>query len=252
MQPTIILKRSFNIGSIAVKFNAVTQWQCDSAIKEKADTVWQKKVGDYKAKGITVWDGDTYRLDNLAQVSSVKEEQILLALSIIKYRYVSTYPDFLDYYDAHPESNPHHVSIGAMLKTSDGFWVFGERGKSSTSTTNIDLIGGGLNKSELEINNGADIYRQLLNELHEEAGILPSIISSCEGIGILHSSVSNVLIIAKVQLNVDSSKLKGIFIKRTEDEMQDLVFIEDSKVKEYMKGMTSYRALIPDFLAHSI
>jgi hypothetical protein len=248
MQAYAILKRKFDLDSITVHYNPTSPWQPDPEIRAKSDALWEQKLQKYKEQGIPAWDGDFYRLDNLEQVKNLRpDEPIHLEMSVIKYRYVNTIRDFMDYYDTHPEAWTNYLSVAAMIKTVDNYWVLGLRGKSVHSQK-YDMIGGGMHRNELEINNGADIYRNLLKEFREEAGILPEMVANATGVGLIHSTVSNVLLIAKVELNKTKEELIQIFENRLEDEMQSLVFVKEKDLAEYIQNMPGYAVVIPELL----
>jgi len=69
-----------------------------------------------------------------------------------------------------------------------------------------------------------------------------------EGIGILHSMTSNILIIASVELVLSRQETIVAFQKRGENEMADPIFIPEAKLKSVLREMTSYRPLIVELL----
>jgi 8-oxo-dGTP pyrophosphatase MutT (NUDIX family) len=239
--PRIILKKKFQFSDIRVEIVS-DEWKANPAYDEQVAKAWVEKQELAKKEGATIWDGLYYRVVNVDEIEKIKEP--ILRLGTIYYRYIHTAPLLKESFFANKFEPPFHLSTTAAIRTSDGFYLFGKRSRNGA----IDLIGGGVQKDQLEITNGDDLEKNLLKEMAEEAGIQKSDIKEIEGIGILHSITSNILIVAHVQLNLSKQEAIAAFENRGENEMAEPIFIPEAELKPSLQKMTSYRPLIAELL----
>lgn len=241
-QPRIIIKKKFEFSDIRVEILPDNEWKPDSGYDQEVSKVWQEKQDAATKEGITIWDGRYYRVVNVEELE--KREELFLRLGMINYRYINTAQNLKASFMAHPFEPLFHLSTTAVLRTSDGFYLFGKRSRNGA----IDLIGGGVQKDQLEIKDGNDLEKNLLKEMEEEAGIQKADIRKIEGIGILHSITSNILIIAQVQLNLSQEEVESSFKMRGDNEMAEPVFVSEADLPSFLQKMTSYRPLIVELL----
>lgn len=82
----------------------------------------------------------------------------------------------------------------------------------------------------------------------EETGIPAAEMDQPEGIGIVMSSTTNVLVIAHAEIRLSKEESKTRFARRTDDEMANLVFVPGQDLRSFLLGMPDYRTLLPDLL----
>jgi 8-oxo-dGTP pyrophosphatase MutT (NUDIX family) len=203
---------------------------------------WKHKEQLAKDEGVRIWDGMYYRVENLAEIE--ESGKLKFKLGTVPYRYIATAVDLKDAYVANKFVPLCHLSTAAMIRTSDGVYVFGKRSRNGI----LDVIGGGAQQDEIEIKEGMDLERNLRKEILEETGIDDSHIELIEGMGIVHSMTSNIILISHVQLTISQKETSDVFKHRLEDEMSDLVFVPETEIKDFLRNMPSYRPLIVDFL----
>lgn len=248
MVPGIVINRSFSFDEINI-LHSTGRWEPSTELASLVDERWDKQFKELTSRGVELWDGDLYRVDNLEElIKADGAAPLKLRLSTIKYRYASTYKELTDDYVRLNESPPIYSSIVSLILTSDNKFVFGKRSKFNVNSFQTDLIGGLLQRDELEINVGVDLYRTLLKEMHEEVGIEESNIESSKGIGIIQSKNSNVIFIAGTRLKINSQEMQQVFANRTAEEMQEIVFVEPSRLVKTLSELGGYRKLIPKLL----
>lgn len=236
--PQIINSTGFTDSSFSIE-HVSSSLKLSLDLQQKVDENWKDFKRNSEKTGEKVWDGTYYRLENIQEI---KEGKNILKLSTIKYsqirglthNLVSILPK---------KAIPYHISTGALIKTSDNMFIFGERRHTSFRSSNIDYIGGGLQPEEVEVNLGCDIFENVVKEISEEAGISRNCIESLTGIGIVLSSKYNVIFLFYAKLKIDRKEVLELFAKNNDDEMSNLVFVKESELSQFLSDKGSYRPL---------
>ena len=210
-------------------------WTASAEYDALVESVWAKMKLEQP-----LWDGNYYRVVDPTELSG----GAIVRLGTIPYRYVATYRALHDQHTRHGLKALYHLSTAALIRTSDGFYVFGKRARNGT----VDLLGGGVQPEELAVTCGADIEENLYKEILEEAGVCRSDVQKLTGTGAVVSATSNVILMALVQMKIGCSEMDARFSRRTEDEMAELVFVPEMDLERYLDEMTDYRKLIADLL----
>lgn len=240
----IILKRKFNANDLQVEIMQTSNRVIAEELEMRARQAWGEIIEDAKAKGVELWDGEPYRLDNLAEI---REGNLNLKLSTIKFSTMAGYIALTRQIEITEAQYTNHISTAGLIKTRDGLYVFGIRG-NTYHNSKVDFIGGGLNRSEIIVKSGEDIATNLIREMKEEANIEEQDIALMEGLGILLSDRMNVLIMFEVELKINQDELQNIFRDRLDHEMAELVFVKEEELERFLKDLTSYRPLVWDLL----
>ncbi len=243
INPKILSAKPFSRNTYNIS-HVKTSLTLDNELEASISRNWQSFLDEAHKKGARPWDGTYYRLE------SIENEELFF--STIKYSQIRGLTHNVDLSKIPTESQPFHVSTASLIKTSDNFFIFGVRNKNSMSSRKIDLIGGGLQPDELEVNNCSDIFENQLKEMREEVGLAIDDVELIEGLGITLSSKYNVVFIFYTTLNKTKSDVEQIFEKNTDDEMQGLEFIEEKDLVEYLKDKGSYRPLTAELYFKNI
>jgi hypothetical protein len=218
-------------------------WLANASYEASVAGAWEQKQQEAAQARFRIWDGLYYRVTN-ADALEKSDGLIHFALGTIFYRYIATYRH-LDAQHARLALDPlYHLSTAALVCTSDNWYVFGRRSRNGS----IDLIGGGVQQDELEVATGTDLERNLVKEIREESGIGHADLSAVLGMGVLLSSTSNVLVLAKVDLKITKPEVELAFDKREEDEMAEPVFVRHDEIKSFLSSLTDYRTLMPSLI----
>lgn len=235
-EPVILRKGPFHPAA----FDLVVTGECwhpGADYDALVETAWAGRVEAAAARGHRLWDGTHYRVIDIAQAG----EGMRIDLGTVSFRYLATYR-LLHKDDAARHLTPtHHISTAAMLLTADGHYVFGKRAINGA----IDLIGGGFQPEE-----GVPVCfeNNLYKEIAEELGVARDKLGAAQGIGIVRSTTSNVLVIAKIETTLTRDGIREAFATRDDDEMAEPVFVPESEVGDYLRGLTDYRVLVADFI----
>lgn len=250
MLPRILLNRALSFTDFVISHRKETNWTIPTHIEHAIDADWDREAAEYTKNGVLVWDGDPYRVENLSALSkNPKTEQIHIEIAPIKYRHLHGFRDYQNEMLANERSWPNHLSVGGPLRTSDGWYVMGERSGKTVATHLYDFIGGGLNEDELEVTSGDDIKTVHFAELLEEANVRQSDVANTRGLGIVQGASTAVLVMFLTQLNITKEQLGEQFQHRSDPEMADLVFVKDAEFPGFLRELGSYHSLLPELLA---
>jgi 8-oxo-dGTP pyrophosphatase MutT (NUDIX family) len=167
-----------------------------------------------------------------------------MKLGTVPYRYIATAHDLHDLYKEHGLAPTFHLSTAAMMRTTEGLYFFGKRSVNGK----IDLIGGGVQPDELKIKTGLDFEKNIRKEIAEETGLIQHHLRSTEGMGILQSTTSNIILIFLAELHLSKPEVQEVFKTRIDREMADLVFVSEVDIRNFLKGLPTYRPYIADLL----
>lgn len=210
-------------------------WTASAEYDALVESVWAKMRVDQP-----LWDGNYYRVVDPAELPINAK----VRLGVIPYRYIATYRTLHEQHSRYCLKALYHLSTAALVRTSDGFYVFGTRARNGMT----DFLGGGVQPEELTVACGADLEDNLYKELREEAGLCRSDIEELAGMGAVVSGTSNVILMALVRLKIGCSEIGAQFSNRTEDEMSKLLFVPEIELQRYLDEMSDYRKLISKLL----
>ncbi len=241
-KPRIAYQGKFRIAEIGIE-PVDHVWRVDADYEQLVAAKWRELTALAAAENHRLWDGVHYRVANMDTLGS-PNGGLTLRLGTISFRYVATYRGLQEKHKAAGLAPLHHLSIAGAIRTADGQYLFGKRTRNGA----IDFIGGGVQPSELAVSTGADIERTLFKEIAEEVGIRDTDLGQPQGIGIVVSGTSNVLVIAHVETALSAKGVRETFARRAEDEMAEPVFVPAAELPAYLRGMTDYRVLVADLL----
>lgn len=238
-EPAILLKGPFRIAAFGIEIVEQT-WQSHPDYDRAVAVEWENRTRRATELGDHLWDGISYRVLN-ADVWPMPPH---LRLGTVAYRYIATYRRLHAAHRANGLAPLHHLSIAALIRTSDDFYLFGRRRVRGT----VDLIGGGVQPDEMTVACGADLETCLLRELREETGIPATAVTALTGIGVVLSSIANILIIGHVTLALSRAEAEAAFAQREDAEMGALEIMPAREIRAYLRGLTDYRVLLADLL----
>lgn len=234
--PRILRRGPFRPGGFAFDLTGEA-WRPAADYDALVAGAWAGRVEAAAARGHRLWDGTHYRFLDIAEAA----EGMRIRLGTVPFRYLATRRVLHSEPCARDLPPTHHISTAAMLRTADGHYVFGKRAINGA----IDLIGGGLQPEE----GVAPCFEaNLYKEIAEELGIGRGALGGAEGLGIVLSTTSNVLVIARIGTALPRAGVLEAFCAREDDEMAEPVFVAEAEVRDYLRGLTDYRVLVAELL----
>lgn len=244
VQTQIVQKKRFKAQDIIIIKNKDTTRSIDQGLENKAKNQWDEIVRKNKEEGTKIWDGIYYRLDNVSEVKNGSNE---FQLSTIKYSLVKAYRGISELHDLKEDQYTYHINTGGLIKTTDNFYVFGNKSIDLNNPI-IDFIGGGLQEDELIVQTGNDIERNVFKEIKEEINLEIEDIKESEIIGILLAKSMAIIIIFEVNLKLTKEEAQIKFDERADDEIKSLVFVPEKDIKDFFSKQSDYRALVAELL----
>jgi hypothetical protein len=244
VQTQVILKKAFKAQDINIKRNKISSRKIDPVLENKAKSQWEEIVKKSEQEGTKIWDGTYYRLDNVSEIKNGSNE---FKLSTIKYSLVKAYRGLSEENNLTEDQYTYHINTGGLIKTTDNFYIFGNKG-SDFNNPIIDFIGGGLQEDELIVETGNDIERNVFKEIKEEVNLEIEEIKESEIIGILLAKSMAIIIIFEVDLKLTKEEVQIKFDERVEDEIKSLVFVPEKDIKDFFSKQSDYRALVGELL----
>jgi 8-oxo-dGTP pyrophosphatase MutT (NUDIX family) len=236
LTPQILSRGVFPISRIAVEIHE-DEWHANPEYNALVDAEWERLL---QCSPSPMWDGKYYRVLNPATLDS-ETGPGTFRLGTVSFRYIATYRALNEIHARSSLQPLNHLSTVALIRTYDGFYVFGRRARLRT----IDLIGGCVQQDEISVASGTDIEQNLYKEIQEEVGISQSDIETLEAIGIVQSSISNVIVVGHARAHLTKSDAIRKFEDRTEEEMDEPIFIPAHDLRRFLTSLADYRALLP-------
>lgn len=242
MQAEVLLNQKVDLDKIRI-IHAENDRKIDSELEQKVDEYWKEFYTQAKADGKHIWDGDNYRLNKW------KFEDGVLHLEFSTIKFSKRLPLMKFAAEGFIDDSKYCAKgcgVGALVKTSDGKYLFGQKSGKTAAAAKVDIIGGILEGCKLE--KGWDLAELLFNEIFEEINVDRNQILNIDLRGFLSSVTGNYVFLFSVQLDIDSVKVKELFLSRKDDELSEVIVVAETEVKEYLRSLESYRSLISDLL----
>lgn len=175
-----------------------------SSIKTKIDTFWnegKKKFGD------SLWNGINYRLEKYEIADGISTAYF--GISEYKNNYASKEVRD-DIFTLPYAERPNCIYVTTLLETTDGKYILGQTGSGGIHGTTVALLGGILNKDEMEVREYDDLVAYLEMELDEEFGLSNDRIQKHDCLGFFFAPTGRVGIFFHTQLDFPSSEVDTI------------------------------------------
>jgi len=136
------------------------------------DEIWEQKLAKAEKENRKLWNGTIYTIEKLLQID---EENLKIVLSFcefkdIVFRISKGIPYMQSAFGI--DHIPKFITVDCIPISSDGKFVFGLRGnKTNVADGSIGLLGGTVNKDEMEISTFNDFTTFMIREIQEETHI---------------------------------------------------------------------------------
>lgn len=237
-EPRILLKGPFALDAFELVRTGAA-WRGDDTYEALVGPIWEERLAAAAARDHHLWDGMHYRVADIEEVTAGPR----LRLDTIAYRYLVSLRHLWDEHVARCHAPYHHISTAALIRTADGFYIFGKRKVNGT----VDLIGGAFQPDDV-LGDAANFASNTLKEIREETGIGRDALSALTGLGIVMSTTSNVLVIAGVETALTRDGVRAAFAHREDDEMAEPVFVPASDVRDYLRSLGDYRVQVAELV----
>jgi len=208
---------------------------------------WNALQAASQLKGAPIWEGTYYRLVSL---NGFKTLEKTLELGTIPY---STVRALIERDKQSPlgfENFPLHLNTGALIRTTDGYYIFGQKGTGPRpNDQRTDIIGGGLQSSERQVSEGHDLARNLLKEMYEEINIGEEHLATLESLGfVLAGDTMAVVMVFELVLKLNLQEVQALFNARVEFEFSDLLAVPEPQLKNFLASLNGYLGILGQLL----
>lgn len=243
MKPSIVSKFQGSLEDVIIRNAQKQTLEVSQSTQKLLDHIWtilEKKAQD---EGRNLWNGQSLRLDHFEE----QDGKLYLDLSHIwfKDRYGLEAAYRSDECST-PSERSQGLAVGAVVKTSDDWYVFGLQSQTTMSSSQYAFLGG--LADDLELNSGYGLYQEMLREVEEESGILATDIEFARLLGMFQNHVAGYIMLFDVQLTITRDEVYQRFQENSDVEHADLVFVTPEELSEFLKQMGSWKSLVLDLL----
>jgi len=232
-----VLKSNIELKDLKVEKSDISIFKLDKELLGIKKSIWEEREKEAKENNEKLWDGDVYTLEDVSKL----ESNNILKISTIKFSEVVTYVKGLGR-NIKNSINPRYICTGVLVQTSDNYFVFGsKRGKEEGA-----LVGGFTDIDDLEIKVSEDFKRNMLKELKEELDINEVDLTNIKFKGILETEKGSVNIFFKVNTSLSKVEVEKRYNNIKDKEFQNLIFIEENSVKEYLDSKIDANKVISE------
>jgi hypothetical protein len=203
-------------------------------IQEQIDTKWNEMYERETAKGKKMRDSPLYRIDSL----DITEETCRISLWVMKYSQLfipKHVPSLLESID--PLYYPNGIAVGTLIETSDGYFIFGIRGKTHAGREGgeIAMIGGTLQPDETQVSSYQWFVDHLYTEIKEETWVWSQYVCDTKLVGIQRMSNGGIAFTYYVKLLIEKDSVLENFEKDSDEELASLKFLPGDEVIGFLR-----------------
>lgn len=205
---------------------------------------WERYIEESTKIGRKVWDGVLYRFENF----EVNDNRLTLYMSTISTKEAIVFR-LLGGKLLYPESAwSKNLFICALIRTSNGEYVFGELSGVTTSTRPFDLIGGVLSRNEGIISSGNDLIKMWSSELEDEINVSAKYLKQTELIGIVCTKTSSVGLIFHTLVEKTTDEIRVAFEKQNDGELKGVLGVPVTELDQFLEKCGGHFPLISKLL----
>lgn len=235
MKPKILIDSLLSPDKIYFETDLNLKLDIPSDVQVLIENVWQ----DLIAKGKKIWNGRSLRLERFSET----QDKVVFSNSVFNYKERIGLQRSIDYIrKSCPELICRGISIGGLVHSLDGKYVFIERNKNSVARGKFGLVGGIV--ENLTIKTGEDLLGEDFREIKEEIGISKEEIAQMSIHGLVQGPGGNMIFITKTDLNIDSNKVRELFQQRLDDEAKDIVIVDQQDLSKFLENMEGASRLL--------
>jgi len=239
----ILLKSSISFDKVFIRVNSCRVLSYSDEIVELIDNVWEAALKQAKNENRRIWNGESLRLDDW----EYNDDALILDVSPVNFK------DRFCREKLHDEMVLQGrnfigagLAIGTLLQTCDGYYIFGILGDSTMNFSKISLIGGIVD--DCNMTEGRALEQELIREIQEETGIVRSLISESNIIGLIKGNKGSRVILCHTLLDIDKLQCQHLFEEGSDHEMDRLIYIEKAKLKSFLEQGEKMLPIVSNFI----
>ena len=237
IKPKILAAGPFKPENVKIKLNPKSKRKINPEIEKSCKKIWKDFYKKSKQEGKVIYDGTSYRLDQLYQ----KGKSLEVEISKVKFSIKKPLNIQIDKLEKHGfEYFPNTIAIGGPLHTKDDKFIFGKKSGNTVSLTNIDFIGG-VAETDTKLANGKDLLKVVEKEMYEEVNVPSNQVDSYQFLGVILSPWANVIFVIIPVLKITFKEVLNLFKDRTDPELSRLIVVEKENIIDYLGNLDGYK-----------
>jgi hypothetical protein len=214
-------------------FTKESNRKIEPSVESKIQLIWEEKESKAKEEGKRLYNGTLYRLNKLENI----DNKLHIELGTIEFKTflcINEIPKYFELGEEYYKNSGHTLST---VKTKDNRYVMVNLLGKSMNENKFEFIGGAM-ETNIEINNGTNLFESFYAELEEEASIEQRDIKESYLKLIYQKHKTNIGFYFEVILNLTEKELKNKFNSNKKDQdIESLIFFTKD---EYVKALENF------------
>lgn len=244
MTPLLLAKGHFQPKDLLVSVSESNR-KIEAAVEGQIEALWKTKVTSAQQQGKTIYNGLSYRLNNLV----IEGDKLKLDFGIFDFKTRECLVEAQGYENLTEEYFRKGCHSQGTIKTQDGKYLLVELSGKSLNFNKVDFIGG-IMETKPELKTGEDVFQSFLLELEEEACISTSDIDDIY-LNIIYLNIhTNVGFYFEVLLNINSEELAARFTRDRKDlDIKSLKILSRDDYLATLRAININKAFIADHVS---
>lgn len=205
-------------------------------LQAQVEQTWTRYTEESRRVGRNVWDGLLYRYEHCIFCDGRWRLtcSTIRAKDAISFRLIggrSKYP---------PAVWSQNMFLGSLVRSRDGYALFGVPSGITTATRPFDLIGGVLSADEVQLTSGNDLVCIFQKELLEELNVEKDALTSIVLLGIVQTRTSSVGLVADARLSITYEEVQQRFNTRNDGELRGVKAVPERELEACLKQGGGY------------
>jgi len=211
-------------------------------IEAHIEREWDALLARAEEQGKRIWNGVTQRVNEL----EVRDGQLHVEFAPLDFKHrecVVSYPGYFELAESYWRKG---AWVGALVETSDDWYVHA-RLSGRSNTTKKENILGGIVGDETPARSGKDLFNEMYRELEEESAVPSSAVDRMALELVYLSPSTNVGFVFSVQLTDTRAALEQRFAASEKDpDIAGLVFTKPEDLAPTLRALGPSAAYIAD------
>jgi hypothetical protein len=240
----ILLKTNCSADDILIRHRTHSSRVISEDFKNRLEESWIEYCQQAEKKGKRVWNSHLYRFEDIESLNG----SVALEVSTIETKEVLIFRELAKRHTFDESEWPKNMFVASLLMTADEKYLFAIPSGLTVGSRSVDLLGGALSRNEAVIKNGRDILEALYREFKEEFNVDKRFVAQSQFRGVVQTNYFNIGLIFLTTLSIDGKEAQRLFREKNDGELESLLAIEGTEVKNFLARSGSYLPLTNELI----
>jgi hypothetical protein len=241
IKPKILAKGYFKPQDVVVSYSKISNRKIVPDIENQIENVWQNMLQNAKENEKRLWNGTSCRVNLIALT---KEGKLEVEFAPIEFKVRDGLIEIPEYFSMPEECWRKGAFTGALVKTSDNFYILVKLTGKSNNPRPVEWPGGILG-DEGPIRTGEDLFNDMLRELEEETNVPKESVEGCVLRAVYISVNTNVGFVFDITLSDTKEIVYERFKEQNNDhDIKDLFSVSAEGMQGQLESMSAGKQLI--------